>query len=221
MEWPLLLTLTVKHNKSHSLRVVLDKVNRAFNCLRRRPIYKDNVTGAVKVVEIKWNEENGWHPHLHLICDAKWIPYEVLRAVWFEITGDSTQVDIRRIKSSAKVARYVTKYLTKSIADWNDRELYEFLQTMRGVRTVSTLGWCISMPILDKLEKINDDDEPTGDWTPLGTIDDVFRSAAKGDPVSIKVLTLLYGKDVARRACFKDDKPIPKPKPPGEQIILF
>jgi hypothetical protein len=221
MEWPLLLTLTVKHSKEDSLQKLLDKLERGLNCLRRRPIWKDNVTGAVKVLEIKWSEENGWHPHLHMICDAKWIAYEKLRDTWLSITGDSSQVDIRRIKSSDKAARYITKYLTKSMDSWGDRQLFEFLRTMHGVRTVSTLGWCIKMPILDSHEKIKDEPEPNGDWTPLGSIDDVFKKAGQGDVVAIQVIKSLYGERAARRASPPPSKEQAKRSPPGEQTQLW
>ena len=71
MEWPMHVTLTRK-NMSWINESDIDALKKGFKALRRRSIFVDNVIGGVKAVELT-NTGKGWHPHLHVLCDCKWL----------------------------------------------------------------------------------------------------------------------------------------------------
>lgn len=138
----LMMTLTIKNCPYNQLGSRLDLLNKAFYKFRRRRIYTDNFTGAIKVIEITTNRTNKeFHPHLHIILSTKeayfsksnssYITSTDLSSAWAEIINqEMAVVDIRAIynktKSGDKVvvdssqANYsdavkeVTKYVTKS-----------------------------------------------------------------------------------------------------------
>jgi hypothetical protein len=53
----------------------------------------------------------GERPHMHILYFGDWLPYELLRKIWLEITGDSEIVDIRTthygIDNEKKLAGYI------------------------------------------------------------------------------------------------------------------
>jgi hypothetical protein len=55
--------------------------------------------------------------HVHALWDSDFIPQSGLSEIWATVTGDSFIVDIRPVSRYKKgaVARYLTKYLTKTI----------------------------------------------------------------------------------------------------------
>lgn len=66
--------------------------------------------------------QDGW-PHLHILLRAKWIDQKWLSAQADELIS-APIVDVRRVKSSRGVARYVTKYVTKSLKRWGKLKRY-------------------------------------------------------------------------------------------------
>lgn len=65
--------------------------------------------GIVSSIEVTYTENNGRHPHIHILaCSEKELPIvylkkgqcngnEELQAEWLDITGDSYQVSMREI----------------------------------------------------------------------------------------------------------------------------
>ena len=197
MRWSSMLTLTIRHQAEDSLRDTLDRLNRAWDCLRRRAIWRRNVTGAVKLLEVTWKREAGWHPHIHALIDCRWMPREELLAQWQDITGDSQGVHVQRVKRASGAARYVAKYLTKSLRELPTRQLHEFLVTMRGVRIASTLGWCRQFPVLASPEALPDEGAPDSDWLPFDSVSGTFHRAREGDKTALRIIAALFGDDVA------------------------
>jgi hypothetical protein len=104
------ITLTIRSEpdlRSQYLALVA-----AFRRLRQRSWWRRNVTGGVSFAEVTFNQEHGWHCHLHLIVKSRFLPQATLSAHWQDCSGSSV-VDIRLI-FSRQIAGYVTKYATKS-----------------------------------------------------------------------------------------------------------
>lgn len=200
MGWRSMVTLTLRHNKNDTLEEVMDKLENAWNRLRRRKVWTSNVTGSIRVVEITKTEENGWHPHLHVIADAKWIPWAELKDAWHEITTDSFSVKIKRIKTSEGAAHYVSKYVTKETQSWNDRDIFEYLKAMKGKRLISTTGWCRDFKILGEIEDEEDELMEEENWESFGTVHDLFREANNGSALARRIIEDLYGREVAEKA---------------------
>jgi hypothetical protein len=71
MQWPLHVTLTRSNIGSISQDDVR-ALKKAFSKLRRTKLWTKNVKGGLVGVELT-NKGHGWHPHLHTLCDAKWL----------------------------------------------------------------------------------------------------------------------------------------------------
>jgi hypothetical protein len=90
-----------------------------------------------------WELTKQGTPHIHVLQRGGFIPQTTLSEDWSTLTG-SFIVDIRAVKSQEEVARYVTKYLTKSLGTISE--------VMTGLRVVQkSKNW-----ILDKHKEVFD-----------------------------------------------------------------
>lgn len=113
MVHPCFITLTIKSADS-PLRDQLRDLHKYFDRLRRTKLWKSKVAGGVAVMEMTRNVDTGlWHPHAHVIADAKFIPIKPLCREWKRITGDSYIVDIRDVDDRHHAARELAKYVGK------------------------------------------------------------------------------------------------------------
>jgi len=83
----------------------------SFRRLRQRHIWSSHVSGGATIIEIK-GRPNDWHPHLHILCYSRFIPWKKLRSAWNHISG-GTAVYIQNVTAD-RAKLYVTKYVTKS-----------------------------------------------------------------------------------------------------------
>lgn len=58
------------------------------------------------------NHKSGW-PHLHILLRSPYIDHRLIRG-WWKSRFQSTQIDVRRVKSQRQRASYVTKYVAKA-----------------------------------------------------------------------------------------------------------
>ena len=164
---PVMITFTVKNgfNLEERYRHVRGAVKRLMQ--RRRDVQKGQkwtefakVAGGIASYEITNHEDNGWHPHVHMICLLNdWIDQKALSREWEEITGDSFIVDIRRIKPRdggkggvdiasglLEVCKYALKFQDLTLEDtWH---AYNVLRTRR---LVQGFGCLYGIEVPDKL----------------------------------------------------------------------
>ncbi|MGT2803335.1 protein rep [Streptococcus henryi] len=118
------ITLTIV--SGHDLGRKIDELNNAYDRLMRREMFTDVSKGAITKLEVTYNEEHGYHPHLHVLMFVGknyykkrkgFIEREDLLTAWREVTGDPriTQVDIRRTRANRR----------KGIADSNEAAALE------------------------------------------------------------------------------------------------
>lgn len=107
------LTLTMRPQPNTSPQSQLDALNDSWRSLwkRIRRAHGPRALGYVKIVEL----HKSGRPHLHLCIATPFIHQRWLSRNWAELTG-SPIVDIRLVKSERGIARYLSKYLTKSLA---------------------------------------------------------------------------------------------------------
>jgi hypothetical protein len=164
---PVMITFTVKNG--FDLRERFLHVRGAVKALmqRRRNAQKGQlhtefakVAGGIASYEITNHEENGWHPHVHMICLlTDWIDQKTLSQEWEEITGDSFIVDIRRIKPTdggkggidiasglLEVCKYALKFQDMTLPD-----TWHAYQTLRTRRLVQGFGCLHGIEVPDKL----------------------------------------------------------------------
>ena len=125
----ILLTLTVQNCEVADTGSTLKRMMRAFQSLRRKKFFKDQVRGYFKSLEVTFNEKsNTMHPHFHVLLHVDKSYFKgtnyVKRDVWLNEWRKSykdfniTQVDIRNLKqknseelkkSVCEVAKYAVK----------------------------------------------------------------------------------------------------------------
>lgn len=170
------LTFTLKHNDT-PLADQLDRLYLAFRTLRRRPLWRTQVTGGALFLEVKVGKDGRYHPHLHVLAEGGWLDQKALSADWHAVTGDSYIVDVRRVDDPRSRASYVSKYATKpadsSIIRVPDK-LDEFILAIKGRRLYQPFGaWRALMPS-------DDDNGPERRLVPLGSIYTICARAAAG-----------------------------------------
>ena len=110
---PKLLTLTVSHSV-RTLREQISSLYAAFRHFRKLHFFKRSVRGGIWFFQVKRSKNlKQWHPHFHILLDADYIDQHLLSAEWFKATGTSFVVDIRKVRTPAQAAAYVSRYVAR------------------------------------------------------------------------------------------------------------
>lgn len=160
---PIMITLTVKNGLDLTERFI--HLQKSFQRLieRRRDWLKKGrgrtefrkLDGALYSFEFTYSQEQGWHPHVHMVALAHdWIDREALSKEWHEVTGDSFIVDVRKIRSRstneadsdlmsglAEVLKYALKF-----SDLEDLQVWQAYMQLRGRRLMGSLGSLRGVP---------------------------------------------------------------------------
>jgi hypothetical protein len=139
---PKFLTLTMKHSNA-PLKNQIENLYRNFKEFRRRPWTKKRLKGGIWFFQIKRSEQSGqWHPHLHILLDAKFTPKEEISEKWLETTKSSNIIDIRAIHNAKKAAEYVARYSAAPcrLVDYSIDDALEIVRALHGQRIVGTFG---------------------------------------------------------------------------------
>jgi hypothetical protein len=118
----------------------VDEIRAAFGRLRRRKFCR-NWKGGFYSVEVT-NEGRGWHLHLHILVDARWIDAGQLAREWTAATRGFGQIvkvkDCRNLEYLAEVTKYAVK--GSQLASWKSGEVVEFVRAFSGKRTFGVFG---------------------------------------------------------------------------------
>jgi hypothetical protein len=137
------MTLTI-NTDGLSLKQSLRKLGSAWQKLRRRKRWSELVTGGLAVLEVTYRETTErWHPHLHVLFEGDYFPHSELRPLWLACTGDSFIVDVRSVRNQDEAARYLAKYVGKSVdgSVWRDPDrLREAIAALHGRKLVTAFG---------------------------------------------------------------------------------
>lgn len=168
LQWPLFVTLTIPNSENpESLRFLRKK----WSAFRRRKIIRERVAGGVATFEIT-NKGNGWHPHLHAVCDCRWLaihtpeprptdPAEVIaekcRRAQEELTAQwshmidvpKSMVYVRRVYGSG-IVQEILKYACKGseLVESPDA-IAPMLRVLKQTRTLSGWGSLFPLPSPD------------------------------------------------------------------------
>jgi hypothetical protein len=181
------LTLTLKAVRGE-LKPQIERLYRSFKNFRNRSEIKKALHGGIAFLELTWNVDNRtWHPHLHVLFQGNYINKVTVKKHWLAVTNDSFIIDIREVPRPEYAVGYVTKYASKCLAASviNDHVAFkEAIIALRGVRTLFAWGcW--------KTWKLLAVDHTGHSWTPIRTLIDVLRDAARGDATSQQILRAL------------------------------
>lgn len=201
------LTLTIRHHHE-PLRVLLNRLYRAFRLLRQTAHWKDRTDGGVALLELTCDgEAHGWHPHLHCILAGQYMDVVILRRSWLAITGDSTGVDLSQIRSKPEAIRYVCKYSTKAMPSnvFRDRaKLVEAIDALSNRRLVLTFGtW--------KNYRLLEDPQERG-WEAFDSIESLILRRSAGNQLASRILAMLPTADAHTAEFVVDLDDFPPPE---------
>jgi hypothetical protein len=113
----------------------------AWTRLRRSKCWKRHVKGCVVVLEVTYNvQDMTWHPHLNVLMEGEYFPFEELRQAWERATRGCGHTSYIRAADAGTV-RELIKYVTKLTDLCSDAAvLDEFLSAVDGARLVRTYG---------------------------------------------------------------------------------
>lgn len=191
------ITLTLKGTKDAKLGEIIDRLMRSFRYLRSHPVWENAVDGGAAFLEIKRGDRSGfWHPHLHILCEGKYVRQSELSDAWRSITKDSFRVDIRdanRGMAHAYVSKYASKPLNPTFAN-NDEWLDEAINALRGRRLVTCFGTWYGTPLSSaEDEELADDIIDASGWNWFAQVDDLIEEAAKGNYESMNLIRAIPG----------------------------
>lgn len=123
----------------------------AWTRLRRSVRWKKYVRGCIVAMEVTYNrEENTWHPHLNVLMQGEYFPFEELNQAWITATEGRGKTSFIRAADAGTV-RELIKYVTKlSDLIGKPSALDEFLTAVFRRRLVRTYGTFYGLPVDDE-----------------------------------------------------------------------
>lgn len=202
------ITLTLA-GADQGLSEKVDRLYRHFRALRAHPAWTEKVAGGVAFLEVKWSEKaKRWHPHLHLIAEAKYVDQAVLSDLWRGITKDSYIVDISRVKDRNSCGSYVAKYASKPLNTsfaGVPSLLDEAVASLKGRRLIFAFGSWYGT----KLSSLDDDELELDDagkkWNHFAFLEDVLFAARAGGVDAMNVIRLAGLEGPFRLLLSRDD----------------
>lgn len=114
-------------------------LRKAIAKLRRREIFKSCRGGALTIEVLP--KPDGWHIHAHVLADAPFIPFSILKKEWSTLINiPNPHVSIQSAECDA-ARRYVAKYAGKSIvAEVGIAGIVSWYRGIKGKRLWGTFG---------------------------------------------------------------------------------
>ncbi len=198
------ITLTLC-GKGEPLKELIERLYKHFRALRLHPLWAENVKGGAAILEIKHSAKaKRWHPHLHIIADAKFIQQSELSAAWRSISKDSFIVDIRRVKNPAVAGSYVCKYASKPLDTSFTGQaalLDEAITALKGTRLCICFGDWYGTPLQNaEDEELADDLVDADGYSYFIGLADLMEQANRGDRDSIEIIKCIPGAEARWRA---------------------
>lgn len=130
--------------RRETLSAAVKRITKNFKTLRRRAFWNDHFKGGLFAVEFTISKDGLYHAHLHILAfRRRFFDVQILKDLWLEITGDSSNLRLDRINANDLISglREVLKYAVKpaSIADFTADHLRDFM-AMKGQRMFGTFG---------------------------------------------------------------------------------
>lgn len=170
-----MVTLTVVNGPDLADR--LDHLKRSFLRLRRTFAWRDHVVGWGSFLEVT-KGKGGWHPHLHVLYEGDYWPFEALKQAWAMVTGEPSIVWITGRGKIAQAVKYVVKpdtFENLDIVEWG--ELTRCMYSRRCVAFGGTLRGGVDMDVME------DGEEAIGareEYEFIGRLDDVIADYLRG-----------------------------------------
>lgn len=133
---------------SEDLSEGLASLYRAWNRLRKSSLWKRYARGSVAVLEVTYNrDDRTWHPHLNVLFEGDYLPFEALNQEWNRATRGSGQTSFI-VAADAGTIRELIKYVTK-LSDFvgEPSAVESFLGAVARKRFIRTYGTFYRLPV--------------------------------------------------------------------------
>jgi hypothetical protein len=142
--------VVLAERNSDNLQSGIKSLYKAWTSLRRSVRWKRKVKGCIAVLEVTYNvEQRSWHPHLNVLIEGDYFPFEELNQAWIKATdGNGRTTHIQKADESTvyELMKYTLKVAEKDgegrlhlIFDQPDA-IDEFLAATYGARLVRGYG---------------------------------------------------------------------------------
>lgn len=215
------VTFTLRHD-GLGLASNVDRLYESFKKIRKSVLWRSTQRGGVAFLEVKRSRDRlSWHPHFHVLTQGKFVDGVKLAKLWHEITGDSFIVDIRGVKDSGEVIKYITKYASKPFDPTlfeDEAVLVEAIKALQGRRMALTFGnW-------NGLQVTTAPSEEA--WECVGSLEEVLQKAVRGDREACAMIRVACGEkaEMMLRLAVKMLPEPPRPyaiPPPPDQLCLI
>jgi hypothetical protein len=122
--------------------------------LRRSVQWKRKVKGSIVVLEVTYNRvARTWHPHLNVLMEGDYFPFELLNKLWIAAThgnGRGSRIEAADQGTAFELIKYTLKVAERELDEKGEPGLKlildrpeaidEFLSATYGVRLVRTYG---------------------------------------------------------------------------------
>ncbi|MCB9894504.1 MAG: protein rep [Planctomycetes bacterium] len=77
-----LMTLTISHIATDSLKELLRVLFKALEKFRKTTFFDKHIRDWARGIEVTWSIANGFHPHAHYVVEGSFMKLDELHAVW-------------------------------------------------------------------------------------------------------------------------------------------
>lgn len=191
------ITLTLC-GRGEPLKELIDRLFKHFRALRAHPFWAEKVRGGAAILEVKHSEKaHRWHPHLHIIADASFLPQAELSNVWRQITKDSYIVDVRRVRNVDVAGSYVAKYASKPLDSsfvGENALLDEAIEALKGRRLCLCFGTWYGTALSNAEDtELADDIIDAGGYHFFSTLSEQIEQATAGNSSAIALIRATPG----------------------------
>lgn len=188
-------TLTLKHVPGPP-GPIRQRLYECFKKLRNLPIWKRHVEGGAAFCQMHVSKKDGmWHIHFHIILEHHYIKQKLLSNLWWEVTGDSTNVWLERIRDTDSVVREATRYVASPIDKTTAKStahLAHAIAACHGARLCFTFGSWRGQELHAKRP------EPDGvEWVDEMYLGDLLHKAWAGDEACKLILAQLLKSEIS------------------------
>lgn len=186
----LFLTLTQLQVAGEGLSDSIRRLLKGFRKLRRTALWKATVFGGLYVLETTGSKTYArtFHAHLHIIMDARFLPFRQLSVEWNQITG-ATQLSVTPVRNDASLQCYLAKYLSKpydAALGQDDEALAQMVKSLHNKPLIKTFGGWSKVGLVSQAKKQHERKRypQAGRWTYYGEVGFLLRSACAGSDES-------------------------------------
>jgi hypothetical protein len=149
---------------SENLQAGVRSLWRAWTSLRRSVCWKAKVKGCIVALEVTYNpKRKTWHPHLNVLMEGEYFPFEELNKAWIKATegnGRTSRIQAADHETVFELLKYTLKVAARD-KDTGEFELIfdepeaidEFLSAVHGSRLVRSYGTLHGLKLEDEDEE--------------------------------------------------------------------